>query len=52
MDTKTRTIYMLSKKDPLQTLGYIQAESEGMEKDTPGKWKLKEGWNTNTHLTR
>ena len=24
-----------------------QTESEGMEKDIPGKWKSKEGWNTN-----
>ena len=32
MDTKTRPIYMLSTRDPLQTSGHIQAESEGMEK--------------------
>ena len=32
MDTKTRPVYMLSKKDPLQTQGHIQTESEGMEK--------------------
>ena len=35
MDTKTRPIYMLSTRDPLQTYGHIQTESEGMEKDIP-----------------
>ena len=32
MDTKTRPIYMLSTRDPLQTQGHIQMESEGMKK--------------------
>ena len=32
MDTKTRPVYMLSTRDPLQTKGHIQTESEGMEK--------------------
>ena len=32
MDTKTRPVYMLSTRDPLQTCGHIQTESEGMEK--------------------
>ena len=32
MDTKTRPIYMLSTRDPLQTYGHIQTENEGMEK--------------------
>ena len=39
MDTKTRLIYMLSIRDPLQTQGHIQ--TEGMEKDIPCKWKSK-----------
>ena len=32
---------MLSTRDPLQTQGHIQTESEGMEKDIPCKWKSK-----------
>ena len=38
---KTRSIYMLSTGDPLQTQGHIQTESERMEKDIPCKWKSK-----------
>ena len=34
-------MYMLSTRDPLQTEGHIQNESEGMEKDIPCKWKTK-----------
>ena len=41
MDTKTRLIYMLSGRDPLQTQGHIQTESEGMDKDILCKWKKK-----------
>ena len=37
-----KTIYMLSTRDPLQTQGHMQTESEGMEKDIPCKWKSKE----------
>ena len=33
MDTKTRPLYMLSKRDPPQNKGHIQTESEGLEKD-------------------
>ena len=33
---------MLSIRDPLQTQGHIQTESEGMEKCIPCKWKSKE----------
>ena len=47
---KTRPINMLSTRDPLQTYGYIQTESEGMEKDIPCKWKSKESWSSNTHI--
>ena len=32
MDTKTRPIYMLSTRDPLQSLRHIQTESERMKK--------------------
>ena len=39
-----KTIYMLSTRDPFQTQGHIQTESEGMEKDIPRKWKSKESW--------
>ena len=35
----TTPIYMLLTRDPLQTWGHIQTESEGMEKDIPCKWK-------------
>ena len=42
MDTKTRPRYMLSTREPPQTLGHTQTESEGMEKDIPCKWKSKE----------
>ena len=42
MDTKTRPVYMLSARDPLQTSGHIQTESEGMEEDILCKWKSKE----------
>ena len=37
---------MLSIRDPLQTQGHIQTESEGMEKDIPCKRKSKETWIT------
>ena len=32
MDTKTRPLYMLSTRDPLQHKGHIQTKSEGLEK--------------------
>ena len=32
LDTKTRPIYMLPKRDPLRNQGHTQTESEGMEK--------------------
>ena len=32
MDTKTRPLYMLSTRDPLQNKGHIQTKSEGLEK--------------------
>ena len=50
MDTKTRPIYMLSTRDPLQTQAHIQTESEVMKKRIPGKWKSKESWSHNTPI--
>ena len=38
----------VSIRDPLQTTGHKQTESEGMEKDIPCKWKSKETWSSNT----
>ena len=32
---RTRPIYMLSTREPLQIYGHIQTESEGREKDIP-----------------
>ena len=32
MDTKTRPLYMLSTRDPPQSKGHIQTESEGWKK--------------------
>ena len=42
MDTKTRPIYMLSTRNPLQTSRHIQIESERMDKYIPYKWEAKE----------
>ena len=50
MDTKTRPIYMLSTRDPHQNKGYIQTESEGLEKDNSCKWRTKESRSSNTHI--
>ena len=33
MNTKTRSLYILFTRDPPQTKGHIQTESEGLEKD-------------------
>ena len=33
----SRPLYMLSTRDPPQNKGYIQTESEGLEKDIPRK---------------
>ena len=48
MDTKTRPLYMLSKRDPPQTKGHIQTESEGLAKDISCKWRTKESRSSNT----
>ena len=50
MDTKTRPQYMLSTRDPPQNRGHIQTESEGLEKDIPHKYRLKESNSSNTHI--
>ena len=50
MDTKTRPLYMLSTRDPPQTKGNIQTESEGLEKDISHKWRPKENISNNTHI--
>ena len=47
MDTKTRPIYMLSTRNPLQNYRHIQTESERMKKYIPCKWEAKESWSSN-----
>ena len=42
-------VCMLFIRHPLESLGYIQTESEGMEEDITCKWKLKESASSNTH---
>ena len=37
MDMKTRPLYILSTRDPVQNKGHIQTENEGLEKDIPHK---------------
>ena len=49
-DTKTKPLYMLSTRDPPQNKGYIQTESEGLEKDISCKWRPKESRSNNTHI--
>ena len=41
MDTKTRPLYMLSTRDPLQNKGHIQTKSEGLEKNISCKQRPK-----------
>ena len=41
---------MLSTIDPPRNKGHIQTESEGLEKDIPGKWRPKESSSSNTHI--
>ena len=42
MDTKTRSLYILSTRDPPQNKRHIQIESEGLEKDIRHKQRQKE----------
>ena len=37
-------------RDPPQTKGHIQSESEGMEKSFNAKWRPKESRSSNTHI--
>ena len=41
MDTKARPLYMLSTRDPPQSKGHIQTESEGLEKKYFTKMETK-----------
>ena len=41
---------MLFKRDPSQTKGRIQTESEGLEKDISCKWKPKGNRSSNTQI--
>ena len=45
---KTRPLYMLSTRDPLQHKGHIQTQSEGLEKVIPHKYRPKESRSSNT----
>ena len=50
MHTKVRPLRMLSTRDPFQTEGHIQIESEGLEKDISCKWGPKESSSSITHI--
>ena len=43
---------MLPKRNALQLLGAIEAQSEVMEKDIPCRWKPKESRNSCTFLRK
>ena len=43
-------IYVLSTRNPLQTLRHIYTESERMAKYIPYKWKANEIWRSNPHI--
>ena len=49
---KTRPIYILSTRDPLQFQRQLQNESEEMKIDIPCKEKSKESWSSNTHIDK
>ena len=49
MDAKTRPLYMLSTRDPLQNKGHIQTKSEGLERYFMQMENKKAGVN-NTHI--
>lgn len=42
---------MLPRRDSLQGKN-MHAESEGIEKDVPSKWKLQESRDSNTHIKK
>ena len=41
---------MLFTRDPFQTEGHIQTQSERTEEDITCKWKSKESKSSNTHI--
>ena len=47
---KKRPLYMLSTRNPPQNKGYIQTESEGLEKDIPRKQRPKESGSSHIHI--
>lgn len=47
---KERPNHMLPRTGSLQLYAYIQAQSQGMKKDIPTKWKPKENRGTNLYL--
>ena len=47
---KNKTHIYAVYKRPTSDLGTQHTESEGMEKDIPCKWKLKESWSSNSHI--
>ena len=48
--TTTKSLYLLSTKDPPQMKGHIQTEGEGLEKDILCKQKPKESRESNIHI--
>ena len=50
VDAKSRSLYMLSTRDPPQTKRHIQTESEGLGKVISCKWRPKESRSSNTHI--
>ena len=47
---KTRPIYMLSTRNPLQTSRHIQTEGERLEKYIPCLGDVKERWSSNPRI--
>ena len=45
-----QTLYMLSTRDPPQTKGHIQTESEGLEKGISCKQRQEESRSSNTNM--
>ena len=49
---KNKTHIYAVYKRTTSDLGTHTTESEGMEKDIPCKWKSKESWTSNSHITQ
>ena len=47
---KTKTLCMLSTRDPPQNKGHLQTEREGLEKDISYKWRPKKSRSSNAHI--